>query len=220
MTCETGHNRLIGVFDSGVGGLTVVRRIWEILPDEPVLFIADQAHVPYGGRPLEEVAGFACGICSALINDAGARAVVMACNISTATALETVQSMNPNFSVLGVIAPGANAALKCSTTSSIGVLATQGTVSTGAYTRTIKSLCKLAQVTEVPCPEFVPLIESERTNSPEAFDAARRYLAPIISAGADVVILGCTHYPFCFRVCGHSRRRFSLSILPSSRYAS
>lgn len=196
MIVEAGSTGVIGVFDSGVGGLTVVRRIWEMLPDEPVLFVADQAHVPYGGRPLEEVSAFARGISSALIQDADAMAVVMACNMSTATALETVRRANPDIAVLGVIGPGVRAALQCTSKTSIGVLATLGTVCTGAYTRTLQSLSAGAHVTEVSCPDFVPLIESEQTDSPEAIDAVNRYLAPIIRAGADVVILGCTHYPF------------------------
>ncbi len=196
MTVPPARKRLIGVFDSGVGGLTVVRRIWEMLPNEPVLFVADQAHVPYGGRPLSEVAGFARGISLSLIRDAGATAVVMACNISTATALETVEKANAEIGVLGMIAPGANGALRGAATPAIGVLATQGTVSTGAYTQTIRSLSPHTTVIEVACPDFVPLIEAELTESDEAMDAAHRYLAPIIRAGADVVILGCTHYPF------------------------
>jgi len=225
MTVSPISTGVIGVFDSGVGGLTVVRRIWELMPNERVIFVADQAHVPYGGRPLDEVAGFARGISASLIDAGGAKAIVMACNVSTATALESVCKANTGIEVLGVIAPGAKAALRCTSSWSIGVLATQGTVNTGAYTRTITALDGETggrgdgettrggdvgtgrrgdgktkrggvRVTEVACPDFVPLIESEQTESPEAFAAASRYLEPILRAEADVVILGCTHYPF------------------------
>lgn len=185
----------IGVFDSGVGGLTVVRRIWELMPYETVLFIADQAHVPYGGRPLADIASYAGAISAALVS-AGAKAIVMACNISTATALKSVIQRYPEEIVIGVIAPGAVAAVAATVSRSIGVLATAGTVSTLEYTRTLNGLLPGVCVTEVACPDFVPLIEAECTNSNQAILAAKRYLAPIMKAEADVVILGCTHYPF------------------------
>jgi glutamate racemase len=159
-----------------------------------VLFVADQAHVPYGGRPLAEVAGFARGISDALISQVDS--IVMACNISTATALDSVSARYQNSPIFGVVAPGARAAIDFTTSRSIGVLATHGTVQSGAYTRALKGLIKDVLVTEVACPDFVPLIESEKTDSVEALNAANKYLAPILHSGADAVILGCTHYPF------------------------
>lgn len=185
----------IGVFDSGVGGLTVVRRLWERLPDRQILFVADQAHVPYGGRPLEEIHAFASEISAALVAQ-GAHTIVMACNISTATALSAVQEAHPHHVAVGVIGPGVRAAVRASRSRSIGVLATEGTVRTGAYTRLLQAAAPDLRVTEVACPRFVPLIEAGETDSAEAHAAANRYLAPLRTAEVDVVILGCTHYPF------------------------
>lgn len=185
----------IGVFDSGLGGLTVVRRLREELPRESILYVADQAHVPYGGRELSEVRGFACSISEALLG-ADCKAVVMACNISSATALPVVRLDHPGTPVVGVISPGAQAAATHSHSGRIGVLATEGTVRTGAYTRALKAVDLEFQVVEVPCPLFVPLVESGEFDTPAAFDAARAYLDPLLRAGVDCVILGCTHYPF------------------------
>ncbi len=185
----------IGMFDSGLGGLTVLRRLREILPHESVLFVADQAHVPYGGRDLAEIRRFACSISTSLL-EAGSKAVVMACNISSATGLEEVQRSNPNTPALGVILPGANAALKLSPTGRIGVLATEGTLRSGAYTRALTALAAQVRITEIACPKFVPLVEASREGSAEAYAASQEYLAPLTAAGVDTIILGCTHYPF------------------------
>jgi len=185
----------IGVFDSGVGGLTVAKRILDLLPNERIVYVADQAHVPYGGRDLDEVREFASGISAALFRH-GCKAVVMACNISSAVALASVRAIHPESTVLGVIAPGACRAARTTKNGKIGVLATAGTVQSGAYSRALHSLEPGLTVVEVPCPEFVPLIEAGEEASQAALNAADRYLAPIRQIEADTVILGCTHYPF------------------------
>ena len=185
----------IGLFDSGVGGLTVARRLLSLLPDESIVYVADQAHVPYGGRDLDEVRGFARGISSALFQH-GCKAVVMACNISSAVALESVQALHPESTVLGMIAPGACRAARLTRNGRVGVLATAGTVQSGAYARALHSQDGRLAVTQVACPDFVPLVEAGEEESPAARDAAVRYLSEIKAAGADTVILGCTHYPF------------------------
>lgn len=195
---------MIGVFDSGLGGLTVVRLLMERLPDTPLLYLADQAHVPYGGRELGEVKGFAQGISRALIG-AGCRAVVMACNISSAVALDAVRAEHPDIPVLGVLQPGAEAAIERTRCGRIGVLATAGTVRSGAYTRALHALDPRIQVTEVACPAFVPLVEAAQERSPEALAAARDYLSPLQDAGVDVAVLGCTHYPFLLPVLREAR---------------
>ena len=189
----------IGMFDSGLGGLTVLRRLRERLPNESILFVADQAHVPYGGRDLEEIRGFACGISAALL-EAGCKAVVMACNISSATGLDAVQKTYPDTPALGVILPGADAAVRQTCNGRIGVLATEGTVRSGAYTRALTALSAHICVTEIACPKFVPLVEASRESSLEAFATAQEYLAPLAVARVDTVILGCTHYPFLLPV--------------------
>ena len=185
----------IGVFDSGVGGLTVARCVLELLPNERIVYVADQAHVPYGGRELGEIRQFACGISAALFKH-GCKAVVMACNISSAVALEAVRAVCPENIVLGVIAPGACRASHATKNGRIGVLATAGTVHSGAYSRALHALNPGASVVEVACPEFVPLVEAGEEASVAADRAAETYLAPIRRNDADTVILGCTHYPF------------------------
>jgi glutamate racemase len=187
-------NAPIGVFDSGVGGLSVAGEILRNLPFESVLYYADTAHVPYGGRPLEEVRGFALAICDFLVEN-GAKMVAMACNISSAVALPAARERHPDIPMLGVIEPGSAAALATGARR-IGVLATQGTVKSGAYTRAITMSEPQSKVVEVPCPLFVPLVEAGETETPEALSAAREYLSPLASAGSEAVILGCTHYPF------------------------
>lgn len=184
----------IGVFDSGLGGLTVAAEVLRNLPDESIIYFADTAHVPYGERPLAEIEEFALGITRYLISQ-GAKAVVMACNMSSAVALESAQETFPNVPILGVIEPGSRAAAMTGS-SAIGVLATTGTVKSGAYRRVIGQLNPKAIVWEQPCPAFVPFIESGLADSEEAEVAVRKCVEPLIADGANTIILGCTHYPF------------------------
>jgi glutamate racemase len=189
----------IGVFDSGVGGLTVAKRILDLLPHERIVYVADQAHVPYGGRELAEIRRFACGISSALFRY-GCKAIVMACNISSAVALDAVRATYPESVVLGVIDPGACRAARSTKNGRIGVLATAGTVHSRAYSRALHAIDPHITVVEVACPEFVPLVEAGEEASEAAQRAAQKYLAPFLQADADTVILGCTHYPFLLPV--------------------
>ncbi|MBI2844323.1 MAG: glutamate racemase [Armatimonadetes bacterium] len=184
----------IGVFDSGLGGLTVAGEILRRLPNESIIYFADTAHVPYGERPLEEIKGFAVGITRFLI-DRGVKSLVMACNMSSAVALESAREAFPDLPILGVIEPGSQAAVSaCGGV--IGILATTGTVESGAYTRTIRRLAPEAEVYEQACPAFVPLVEAGLTDTEEAEEAAREYLEPLLLARARTIVLGCTHYPF------------------------
>lgn len=185
----------IGIFDSGLGGLSVAREVIRALPNERILYFADSAHVPYGERPLAEVCEFACEITDFLIKR-GSKAVVMACNVSSAVALEEARRRNPSVPVIGVIEPGARAAVDVSGSMPIGVLATSGTVRSGAYVTTINRLDKTYKVVQQGCPKFVPLVEAGKSHSEEAEAAARTYCEPLLSAGCRTVILGCTHYPF------------------------
>lgn len=165
------------------------------LPNESIVYLADNAHVPYGERPLEQIREFALGITRFLI-DRGAKAVVMACNMSSAVALDAAQAAFPEVPVLGVIGPGARAAVQSCGGDPIGVLATTGTVKSGAYSRTVSSLSSSIKVIEQACPRFVPLVESGQADSEEAEAAARTYVAPMLRAGCRTIVLGCTHYPF------------------------
>ncbi|MEQ9501441.1 MAG: glutamate racemase [Deltaproteobacteria bacterium] len=189
-----GHGP-IGMFDSGVGGLTVLGRIAAQLPDEPIFYIADQAHVPYGGRPLSEIRELATNLSNTLF-DHGCKALVMACNISSATTLESVASAYPKRPVLGMIDPGAAAAAVATDNGRIGVLATAGTVASRAYPETFARMDCTLHVAQVACPQFVPLVERGATDGPEAEAACRLYLAPLLAERVDTIVLGCTHYPY------------------------
>ncbi|HVF10050.1 MAG TPA: glutamate racemase [Abditibacteriaceae bacterium] len=195
---STASAPVIGIRDSGVGGLTVARRIRELLPDSPLLYFADTAHVPYGDRQPCEVRYFALSISNFLIG-CGAQVVVFACNTSSAYALDSAQQKF-DVPIIGMIEPGVCAAVQASSDSAIGVLATQATVNSNVYTSSIRRLRPAARCLEIACPEFVPLVEAEQTQTKAAQDAARRYLQPLLDAGADTIILGCTHYPLLLPV--------------------
>lgn len=189
----------VGVFDSGLGGLSVAARILDTLPNERILYFADNAHVPYGEKPLDEIRGFALEITSFLINN-GAKAVVMACNMSSAIALNAAQECFPEIPIIGMIEPGARAALRVSNGRPIGVLATTGTTNSGAYPRIIEQIAPGCKVVSQACPRFVPLVESGQAESEDAEAAARTYVEPLLHEHCGTIILGCTHYPFLRKV--------------------
>jgi glutamate racemase len=194
----------IGIRDSGVGGLTVARRIRQVLPHARLLYFADTAHVPYGSRAPHEVRHFALSISQFLI-ERGADILVFACNTSSACALDAARQ---RFSVpvVGTIEPGARAATAISSSGRIGVLATQATVESGVYSQWIERLRPDAQCLEIACPAFVPLVENKRTCSDEARDAGHQYLRPLLDASCDTVVLGCTHYPLLLPVLQEAAR--------------
>lgn len=184
----------IGVFDSGLGGLSVVRALYSARPGVGIVYFADTAHVPYGDRPLNEVRGFALGIVDYLLSE-GAGAILMACNISSAVALDDARSRHPGVPMAGVIEAGARAAARLSQ-ERIAVLATAGTVASGGYLRALAREAPASEIIQTACPKFVPLVEDGRLTGSEVEEAARQYLRPGLEAGARVFILGCTHYPF------------------------
>lgn len=185
----------IGIFDSGLGGLTVAGCVLRSLPNERIIYFADNAHVPYGERPLEEIREFALAITGFLVGQ-GAKAVVMACNMSSAVALGPAREMYAGLPILGVIDPGARAAVAVAGGNPIGVLATTGTVNSAAYVSAIALLDPYAKVYQQACPRFVPLVEEGKAQSEEAEAAARTYVRPLVAHGCATIILGCTHYPF------------------------
>jgi glutamate racemase len=185
-----GDDRPIGVFDSGVGGLTVARAIWELLPNESILYVGDGAHFPYGPKPVEEIREHAMGIARHLVGR-GVKLLVVACNSVEVSAIGDIAA-DGDVPVVGVIAPGARAALRVSRNGAIGVIGTEATIRTGAYQRAIGSA---ASLTAAASPTFVVLVERGDTTSREVREAAARYLAPLKKEGVDTVILGCTHYP-------------------------
>ncbi|MDS1030477.1 glutamate racemase [Bacillota bacterium LX-D] len=184
----------IGVFDSGVGGLTVVRQVFKKLPDQKIIYYGDTARVPYGGKPKEELIYLADIITNFLISK-GAKVIVDACNSTSAVALEHLQNKY-NIPVLGVIEPGVTSALEATKNGKIGLIATKATVQSGMHSRKIKELSPNVKIYAQSCPEFVPLIEEGKITGAEIKIAAQKYLLPLKKAGIDTLILGCTHYPF------------------------
>lgn len=183
----------LGVFDSGIGGLTVARALFERLPRESVIYFGDTARVPYGPKSPDTVRRYSSEILAFLLKR-GVKAVVVACNTSTAHALSTLQQQSP-VPVVGVIEPGARAAVAATRTGTIGVIGTAGTIASGAYERAIKALRPDARVHSRPCPLFVPLVEEGWFEHPAGELIAREYLEPLQRAKVDVLVLGCTHYP-------------------------
>jgi glutamate racemase len=181
----------IGVFDSGVGGLTVLREIYRQLPNESILYFGDTARLPYGIRTQAEIIQFNREIL-AFMQHQGVKMAVMACNTSSALALETVRE-EFDFPIIGVILPGAKAAVQQG--QRIGVIATPATAKSNAYKRAILEIEPEVEVWQVSCPEFVPLIEQNRIHDPYTTEVARSYLEPLIQQDIDTLVYGCTHYP-------------------------
>ncbi|WP_019498445.1 glutamate racemase [Pseudanabaena sp. PCC 6802] len=185
----------IGVFDSGVGGLTVLQELNRQLPHESVVYFGDTARLPYGKRTQTEIIEFVQQIL-VWMQSQQVKMVIMACNTSSALALDALRQ-EFDFPILGVILPGARAAVKKGRR--IGVIATTATVNSEAYVQAIsESLAEMqshAQIWQVACPEFVPLIESNRINDPYTLEVAREYLTPMLAADIDTLVFGCTHYP-------------------------
>ncbi len=181
----------IGVFDSGVGGLTVLRKLYRYLPQESILYFADTLRLPYGTRSREEIILFVRQILD-WMQSQGVKMVIMACNTSSALALETVQS-EYDFPILGLIHPGAKGAVKIG--KRIGIISTMATAKSNAYKDAIAEINPQVKVWQVGCPEFVPLIEQNRIYDPYTQKVAREYLQPLMEANIDTLIYGCTHYP-------------------------
>ncbi|ATP41349.1 glutamate racemase [Solibacillus sp. R5-41] len=186
-------NAPIGVIDSGVGGLTVAKAIMELLPNETIYYIGDTARCPYGPRSKQEVRNFTWQMAKAL-EKMNVKLLVIACNTATAVALESLQKHMP-FPVLGVINAGARAAVKKTKRNEIVVLATEGTIKSGAYEDALNSLATKAKVISLACPTFVPLVESGEYEGQFSYDLVANGLNPIANERFDTVILGCTHYP-------------------------
>lgn len=181
----------IGVFDSGVGGLTVLRELYRHLPNESILYFGDTARLPYGTRSQAEILQFVREILIWMV-DQGVKMAIMACNTSSALALEAVRS-EFDLPILGVILPGARAAVGLG--KRIGVIATPATAASNAYRRAILEVDATVSVWQVGCPEFVPLIEQNRIYDPYTLEVAREYLAPLLQYRIDTLVYGCTHYP-------------------------
>jgi glutamate racemase len=195
----------IGVFDSGIGGLTVVAALTKALPDERILYFGDTARVPYGPKSPETVRRYAKEISGWLLGE-GVKAVVVACNTATAHALPELQASLP-VPVIGVIEPGARAAVENARGDVIGVIGTAGTIASGAYARAIHSLEPSAKVVSQACPLFVPLVEEGWLDHPATRIVAHEYLEPLRAAHVRALVLGCTHYPLLKSLIGEMMGR-------------
>lgn len=191
----------IGVFDSGMGGLTVVREIMSQLPNESIIYFGDTARVPYGPKSPDTVLRYSREITSYLRGE-GIKALVVACNTATAHALPALREEN-DLPIVGVIEPGARAAAAATTTKHIGVIGTAGTVKSGAYEKEIRKLLPDARITAQACALFVPLVEEGWVDTEPTRAIARNYLAPLVTAEIDTLVLGCTHYPLMKTVIGN-----------------
>ena len=188
-----GDARPIGVFDSGIGGLTVVSALRRALPNESIYYLGDTARVPYGGKSPTTVQRYSLEIASLLLGE-NAKTIVVACNTASAVALPALEENLP-ITVTGVIAPGAKAAISQTRNGHIGVIGTRATIKSGAYERALRQLDADVRVTSRPCPLLVPLIEEGRLTSEITDRVLIEYLQPLLDDGVDTLVLGCTHYP-------------------------
>jgi glutamate racemase len=191
----------IGVFDSGMGGLTVVRELMSQLPNESIIYFGDTARVPYGPKSPDTVLRYSREITSFLKGE-GVKALVVACNTATAHALPALRR-EFDMPIVGVIEPGARAAAAVTKSKRVGVIGTAGTIKSRAYEKEIRKLLPDVQVTAQACALFVPLVEEGWLDSEVTRAVARNYLAPIVSAEVDTLVLGCTHYPLMKTVIGN-----------------
>jgi glutamate racemase len=184
---------MIGVFDSGIGGLTVVRALMQLLPEQEILYLGDTARTPYGCKSRDTIIQYSLNNADFLLRH-GADMIVIACNTASCYAYEALRA-RLRIPVFEVIGPGARTAVRASKTLRIGVIGTRATISSGGYEEKIALLQPDAKVVAAPCPLLVPLVEEGWLNKPETTMIIRKYLAPLKNRRIDTLILGCTHYP-------------------------
>jgi glutamate racemase len=185
--------RPIGVFDSGVGGLTVARAILDLLPHEPLLYVGDTARFPYGPRSPETIRRYALEIADYLVHR-DVKMLVVACNSVEVSAIDEI-AIRAGIPVVGVIDPGTRAAVHSTRNGVIGLIGTEATVTSGAYERAVAATGASVTLIARACPRFVEHVERGDTTSLELLELARGYLSPLVADGIDTLILGCTHYP-------------------------
>lgn len=190
----------IGVFDSGIGGLTVVRALRALLPNESIFYLGDTARVPYGGKSAPTVERYSLEITAMLLAE-DCKTVVVACNTASALALPQLEATTP-VPITGVIRPGAQAAVGATRNGHIGVIGTRATIKSGAYERALLALDPAVRISARACPLFVPLIEEGWLQGEITDQIVRQYLAPLVADGVDTLVLGCTHYPLLREAIG------------------
>lgn len=198
---NVGDDRPIGMFDSGFGGLTVARALIDLVPAEDLVYVGDTGRYPYGPRPLDEVRSFAHQISRWLVDEHDVKLVVVACNTATAAALDELRTSLP-VPVVGVIEPGVASLVLATRSGRVGVIGTVGTISSGAYQREVVEVAPDLELTCAACPGFVEFVERGEVQSDQVHVLAERLLEPIVRAGVDSLLLGCTHYPFLARTLG------------------
>ncbi len=186
-------NRAIGVFDSGLGGLTCVKEIMHLLPGEDVIYFGDTGRVPYGSRSPETIIKYSVSDVN-FLKTFDIKAVVIACGTVSSIAIEHLKSRF-DIPIMGVVEPAVSAALKSTVNNKIGIIGTSGTISSGKYAKQIKELLPESMVVQTACPLFVPFVENGFLDHPATKMIAEEYLSEIKSSSADTLILGCTHYP-------------------------
>ena len=191
---------VVGVFDSGLGGLTVLRSLIDLIPEAPVLYFGDTGRFPYGPKPPDEVLKYALQFADLLV-ERGAQLLVVACNSAAAAALDRLQE-TLDVPVVGVIEPGLRAAARATRNGRVGVIGTVGTISSGAYQRAARRSGAPIELTCAACPGFVEFVEAGDVASDQIHVLAERLLAPVREAGVDTLVLGCTHYPLLARTIG------------------
>jgi glutamate racemase len=191
---NTQHATPVGVFDSGVGGLSVVQEIMALLPAQPIIYLADQAHAPYGQRPMTEIRSLAEGITRFLLAE-GAGAIVVACNTASAAALYWLREQFPAVPFVGM-EPAVKPAIEHTRTGQVGVIATAATFQGELFASLLDRYAGRVTIHTQICPELVLLVETGELDSPRTRGAVKQYLTPLLAAGIDQLVLGCTHYPF------------------------
>jgi len=191
----------IGIFDSGVGGLTVARAVLDQLPAEPIVYVGDTAHSPYGPRPIAQVRQLALDVMDHLVEE-GVKLLVIACNTASAAVLRDARERYAPVPVVEVIGPAVRRAVSATRNNKVGVICTQATKTSKAYEDAFAAAPQI-ELTVAACPRFVEFAERGRTSGPEVLEVAAEYLAPVMAAGVDTVVLGCTHYPLLTGVLAH-----------------
>jgi len=188
----------IGVFDSGLGGLSVLREIRQLLPHEDLLYVADSAHVPYGDKPESHIRARSLAL-ARFLHDRGAKAIVVACNTATAAAVSLLREKLPTVPVIGM-EPALKPAVNATRSGVVGVLATVGTLASARFAALLARYAGDVEVITQPCPGLVEQVELGDLNGPLTQALVQRYTTPLLARGADTLILGCTHYPFLRQV--------------------
>jgi glutamate racemase len=194
------RERPIGVIDSGLGGLTVLRALIDLLPDEPVVYFGDTGRFPYGPKPDRDVVKYAFEMAD-LLADQDVKLLVVACNRVSSVALDALRGAY-DIPIIGVVEPGLRAAIQATETRRVGVIGTVGTIASGAYQRAAEASGAAIELTCAACPGFAEFVEAGDVGSPEVHVLGERLLAPVRDAGVDTLVLGCTHYPLLARTIG------------------